>query len=268
MKLGLAVLMIAVSAWGQGSPKPSHARGHVCYEETLDANWKPVDTAIVCPEDKPKPHKPKPSAKKEEFHWSCLGDCGGVPEGTTWETLRFNDDAILPQQPAKPAWVAPEYSVLDHVLQMDVLSQPDKAAAPVEHKCDQCDFGVEPFRTQIVSWPNGAFVTETEKQIVALLPTDEYSHLEQLRASVVEEEKRLAKKYGASVPDCSRFFGSRMYFNTPHGVSTSFTCMGPGIGDMRWPTFAIDDYQFHGQFLLIQKGKDPNVISLDDGDTK
>lgn len=45
-----------------------------------------------------------------------------------------------------------------------------------------------------------AEIISTETQIVAKLSDSEYSHVQQLRAAVVEEEKKLAVKCGASDP--------------------------------------------------------------------
>ena len=71
---------------------------------------------------------------------------------------------------------------------------------------------------------------------VVKLSDAEYEHLEALRKSVVDEEKRLAVKYGASMgPSCRPING------------TMSACDA-----IYMPT---DSYEFHGQFLLIDKAK-------------
>ena len=63
------------------------------------------------------------------------------------------------------------------------------------------------------------------------LSDSEYSHLQELRQQVADEEKRLAVKYGARV-------GIHFTDDFTSGVT------GP-----------LDHYEFHQQFLLIDKAK-------------
>jgi hypothetical protein len=67
------------------------------------------------------------------------------------------------------------------------------------------------------------------------LPDSEYSHLQDLRKAVADEEKRLAVKYGAK-PSC---------WDTIPKNSDTYCYDGYGP----------DHFEYHGQFLLIEKGK-------------
>jgi hypothetical protein len=75
--------------------------------------------------------------------------------------------------------------------------------------------------------PDSASI-ENETQKVVMLGYEEYSHLRSLRQAVVDEEKRLAVKYGA---------------NPGHQIC-DMTCVAIQLPD---------HYEFHGQFLLIDK---------------
>lgn len=68
---------------------------------------------------------------------------------------------------------------------------------------------------------------------VVKLSDSEYSHLQELRKAVVDEEKRLALKYGAE-EDCETW---------------------DRFGCIRWGTPRLGTYSYHGQFLIIEKGK-------------
>jgi hypothetical protein len=78
-------------------------------------------------------------------------------------------------------------------------------------------------------------ITVRDGSTMVKLPDSEYSHLQDLRKAVEDEEKRLAVKYGAQegVPNCG--------FNPAVAVACD-AVPHPG-----------DHYEFHGQFLLIEK---------------
>lgn len=103
-------------------------------------------------------------------------------------------------------------------------------------------------------WPAGAYggamdsngnhygpeIKDKQGNTTVLLLDSEYKNLQQLRSAVVEEEKRLALKYGA-------------YIAPPYDwkIPSFSTCD-------RWdgcPARKSDHYEFHGQFLLIGDGK-------------
>jgi hypothetical protein len=76
-------------------------------------------------------------------------------------------------------------------------------------------------------------ITVRDGSTMVKLPDSEYSHLQDLRKAVADEEKRLAVKYGAhnGIENCG--------FDPAEAVSCG-----------------ADRYEFHGQFLLIQKAKE------------
>jgi hypothetical protein len=81
-----------------------------------------------------------------------------------------------------------------------------------------------------------SFMKAPDGSKVIQLSDSEYSHLQQLRTAVVEEEKRLAVEYGA---DLGQGCGS-----------------GDGIlACLSMPYRPADHYVFHGQFLWIERAK-------------
>lgn len=82
-----------------------------------------------------------------------------------------------------------------------------------------------------------AVILRTPTQTVVKLSDDEYANLQKLRQAVVDEEKRLAGKYGATVPP----LGSSWPMAQPRD-----TCEALPIGP---------HYEFRQQFLLIEKAK-------------
>lgn len=81
--------------------------------------------------------------------------------------------------------------------------------------------------------PRGAMMS-TDDTTVVRMTNEEYSNLQKLRQAVVDEEKRLAVKYGA---DLNYWCGE--------------------AGDVcKWPDgWRPDIYTFHQQFLLIDKAE-------------
>lgn len=95
----------------------------------------------------------------------------------------------------------------------------------VDIRCDDDHQGKDCFKPDAV-------VVSTASGSMVKLADSEYKHLRELRAAVDEEEKRVAVKYGAFLrdPECAA---------------------APGCISM-WND---DRYEYHGQFLLIEKQK-------------
>jgi hypothetical protein len=72
---------------------------------------------------------------------------------------------------------------------------------------------------------------------VVKLTNSEYSNLQKLRNAVEDEERMLASKYGAVL-----YPGNIMCFSA-EGESCDR------------PVLPVDHFEFHGQFLIIEKGK-------------
>jgi hypothetical protein len=80
-------------------------------------------------------------------------------------------------------------------------------------------------------------ITDQNGSKVVKLTDPEYANLQKLRQAVIDEEKRLAMRYGADVPPlCSSW----------PKAQPGETCEAMPIGP---------HYEFHGQFLLIEKAK-------------
>jgi len=82
-----------------------------------------------------------------------------------------------------------------------------------------------------------AVSVETSETTVVKLSDEEYANLQKLRQAVVDEEKRLAVKYGAVQEVCT--YGSGTLTDAIRGVNPQ--CNKP------------DHYEFHRNFLLIDK---------------
>jgi hypothetical protein len=76
-------------------------------------------------------------------------------------------------------------------------------------------------------------ITSADGSKAVMLTDSEYSHLQDLRKAVADEEKRLAVKYGAK-PSC-------WYNITKNSDAYCYDGYDP------------DHYEYHGQFLLIEK---------------
>lgn len=291
-----AVLLIAVSAWGQTSKcVGDHCDyGHTyCvpgfHPDAMSVERIGNDYTFQCQQAKPKPHKPKPSVKKDRNRTcispqddkntdcilpnryqvtvaqgaqTCVADgvgcwtgpvpnhmvqdgvdvCGGVP--CAGNEMGHGDNTLPPHEcDATPdeCWrlrkgidfdtfyralkgietitnqqlgQAPEGNCFRGNLDEKQIPCPDKAAVPVEHVS--------------VS----AQILAKDGTLAVMLSDSEYSHLQQLRASVVEEERRLAVRYGAFLRDAK--------------------CAAAPVCISMWDD---DHYEFHGQFLLIEKRK-------------
>lgn len=77
-------------------------------------------------------------------------------------------------------------------------------------------------------------ITSDDGAKAVKLTDDEYAHLRALRQAVVDEEKRLAVKYGAQI--------EKNLCPPDHACFTIYRS-------------ALSHYEYHGQFLLIEKGK-------------
>lgn len=84
-------------------------------------------------------------------------------------------------------------------------------------------------------------IVATDGSKIVKLPDSEYTHLQALRLAVSDEEWRLAQKYGA-----------RPAVYHPYIMPT--VCVPEGC-PKPLPDSPSDTYTFHGQFLLIEKGK-------------
>lgn len=218
MKTLLAVLMIAVSAWGQTA---KCIGDHCTFNRTYcnsgfhTTNMARVgnDYTFQCEQDKPKPHKPKPSVKPHPCTRASIvgsdGDCGEL------RNQMVEDQVVYRAEPCD-----------GFACTKPVACSAEDTSPCVAYICEA--------------------ITETSIETVygskiVKLSDSEYSHLQQLRAAVVEEEKRLAVKYGAKVElGC-------VWINTSTSGSGATFCdqvYSPG-----------DHYEYHGQFLLIEKGK-------------
>lgn len=90
-------------------------------------------------------------------------------------------------------------------------------------------------------WEQIGPMIKSKDSTVVKLSDEEYAHLQQLRQAVVAEERWLAVKYGAEVGQfhiCKREELPNL---------SSFT-------DIFCSSNTIDHYEFHGIFLLIDKG--------------
>lgn len=91
----------------------------------------------------------------------------------------------------------------------------------------------QPHKVTVIDGDGNLIGQDGSKSV--LLNFAEYTHLQDLRKAVVDEEKRLAVKYGAK-PSC--------WDDIPKH-SDSYCYDG----------FTPDHYEYDGQFLLIEKGK-------------
>jgi hypothetical protein len=147
----------------------------------------------------------------------------------------------------------PASTTLAYCPPKPILLQPDKAAVPVDLSGGD---DIQRERIQSVNEPadvayavlkcNPGIHSCDMKDAVQIgginstvvkLADNEYFHLQQLRAAVVEEEKRLAVKYGAKMPSGCAWLG------TPTNGAT--------FCDQIYS--AGDHYEFRSQFLLIDK---------------
>jgi hypothetical protein len=101
--------------------------------------------------------------------------------------------------------------------------------------CTDCTIATTPTSAKL-DFPDAVLIVTKDGVTAVKLSDAEYSHLQTLRKAVVDEEKRLAKKYGAVLsnpascpPYCATFNGAYVW--------------------------QPDRYEYHGQFLLIEKGK-------------
>jgi hypothetical protein len=185
-----------------------------------------------CP--KPKPHKPKPSVKKV-----CLYGCE-----LDFELGAGSGKNMFHEIPADPC------DGLACTGPVEMLS-PGKSAVPVDLSGGD---DIQRERVQSVNEPadvayavlkcnpgiHSCDMKEAVKiggidSTVVKLADNEYFHLKSLRTAVVKEEKRLAVKYGAN-----------------RGLNFNY-CSGD-MSAMKAAGCFSDNYEFHGQFLLIERG--------------
>lgn len=95
--------------------------------------------------------------------------------------------------------------------------------------------------------PRGAMMS-TDDTTVVRMTTEEYANLQKLRQAVVDEEKRLAVKYGANL-DLFHWYDPCLT------LAQGRPCDSGGADVHEEP---VDHYTFHGQFLLIDKAE-PNT---------
>lgn len=129
----------------------------------------------------------------------------------------------------------------------------DDIGPPVPMNCNpaKADEGCQPFYkgfgiipddgmfAVVQGSPAASKITASDGSVVVKLSDSEYSHLQALRQAVVDEEKRLAVKYGASMgSDPCGFWNS---------IVGSVNCDAPAR--------AADHYTFTGQFLLIERAQ-------------
>lgn len=89
--------------------------------------------------------------------------------------------------------------------------------------------------TVLPEYKDAVEVQSKDGTSIVRMKEEEYTHLKALRQAVVDEEKRLAVAYGAREADP----GEPCYVSTCGSV---------------WPKYQPADlYEFHGQFILIQK---------------
>jgi hypothetical protein len=98
----------------------------------------------------------------------------------------------------------------------------------------------EGFKASALASPHSATMFALDGSKAVKLSDSEYSHLQELRKAVADEEKRLAVKYGAEEESC--------------GDLTVTNLRSPTICDSGW--VPADHYEYHGQFLLIEKGSE------------
>ena len=132
---------------------------------------------------------------------------------------------------------------------------------PIPTGCDVCGYTATPTTDCVLTndagiiHPTGQCIiilnddvaqtmASVEGSMVLALPDDEYAYLQGIRKAVVDEEKRLAVKYGANLYDfeyvsCASATGGG--WTSTHGSLRCSTSHTP------------DHYEFHGRFLLIEK---------------
>lgn len=91
--------------------------------------------------------------------------------------------------------------------------------------------------TVLPEYRNAVEVQSKDGMTVVRMQDDDYTHLTAMRQAVVDEEKRLAVVYGAIL--------ERQLIKKASPICT-WTCEFDQYRE-------VDHYEFHGQFLLIQK---------------
>lgn len=208
------LLLLSLSAVGFGQATAT-SKAPECRLATCNSYYpgnECLSNQTPCPKPTKKPHKSKPSVRtsvgdldtgpaemlKPDGCDVAAGECWAVHKNaipTTWDGI--SGRGYNEGLPAMEQWL--ETPLMVHVATSPTASQIDSAAGSVVKLSDS-----------------------------------EYSHLQQLRASVVEEEKRLAVKYGATPGYDPCEFHQNPCFPAK-----------PRLGD---------HYEFHGQFLIIDKG--------------
>lgn len=99
--------------------------------------------------------------------------------------------------------------------------------------------------------PKGMVSVKAGDSTVVKLSDEEYANLQKLRQAVVDEEKRLAVKYGANL----------YLFHLSDPCKTLAAGQPCDSGGMMMDERPVDHYEFHGQFLLIDKPQWSSGIS-------
>lgn len=218
------LLIIALSAAAVGQTRPKAADG-----------WDAAEHAYVCVKD----GKQLPPSKK-----SCA-KLGAKP--TIWPTIASVQIQLTERQRnayESNKWMKPcgQNNHDDGCYVPDDPCDGFSCTGPVEMLKGANDGDRHPLVARspdervnlaILDAPNGS-------QVILIFDS-EYSHLQQLRVAVVEEEKRLAVKYGA-----------HQFVHHPYIPPT--ICIPEGC-PRPTPDTPADRYEFHGQFLLIEKTK-------------
>lgn len=92
------------------------------------------------------------------------------------------------------------------------------------------------------SGPAIATIKAPDGTVMVLMNGSEYAHLQALRKAVSDEETRLAQKYGAVKP-CV--------------VKRYVYCYLKNDGELESGSTPGDHYEYHGQFLLIERKTKP-----------
>lgn len=195
--------------------------------------------------DTPKPNKPTP--KKESpatTMYPMVGESMTTP-GVFYCTTDTRD-GIIPCPPV--AHLDPKAPNTDTNASIcapnklftpaDAIVLSDDRDSKVVNKDEQCDPWASEISTYSTISLNAVIVYGGDGSKVIKLSDEEYKHYMSMWQAVEDEEKRLAAKYGADLG----------YLNMP--CPPNYGCMNNGI-----PNRAPDHFEFHGKFLLIEKGK-------------
>lgn len=122
-----------------------------------------------------------------------------------------------------------------------IYAPPNKGSIQVMDESSPLVFYIPTHPSEYLRVPKeyqSSVLVESTYGTAVRLGDDEYTHLQSLRKAVVDEEMRLAVKYGANM--C---INGGNYPKEDGSVRTYWQCPGS------------DKYEYHGQLLLIEKGK-------------